>query len=140
MILGLLAIAACHTTGIPPYIRPDNTCTPGAYHHTQPCVHKSRPDLPASDRTLILAAYGVPHWDGKSGELDHRQPFWAGGTTDTRNIWPQPGPIPNPKDRLEAYTYQRVCHRLPHPMRLRTVHRIFAGDWTVAYRKYLPRG
>src|SRR6186997_710708 len=119
----LTTLAMCHTLGAAPMVAPDNGCTPGAYDRitlTQACVSKARPALPAADRRRILARYGVPNWTGADGELDHRQPFFLGGRTNVANIWPERGTIPNPKDKLEAYVYRRVCHGSPHPMRIRT--------------------
>jgi hypothetical protein len=95
-----------------------------------------RPSLPAAERRAILSNYGVPTFNGTTGELDHRQPLALGGTTDRRNVWAEVGPIPNPKDRLEAYVFRRVCKSLPHPMSLRTAHAIFAGNWVAYFRFY----
>jgi hypothetical protein len=84
--------------------------------------------------------YGIPaaSWSGASGELDHRQPFFAGGTTDPANVWPERGPATgNPKDALENYARRRLCTGRPHPMSLRTVHIIFAGNWVAYYRFYV---
>lgn len=139
MIATLLTIAACHVGGHAPFVTPSNICTPGSYvrlTRAQACVSKNRPDLPAADRRWIVTRYGVPNWSGTAGELDHRQPFWSGGRTDRSNVWPEPGAIPNAKDRLETYTRNRVCLGKPHPMRLQTVHRIFAGNWVAYYRFY----
>jgi hypothetical protein len=137
MIAALLATAACHITGAAPYLRPDNQCTPGDYDRlpiTQVCTSKDRPSLPAADRRRILARYGLATWSGADGELDHRVPFFLGGRTNVANIWPERGPIPNVKDRLEFYVYRRVC--ADHTMRVRTARLIFLGDWVASFQKY----
>lgn len=116
-------------------------CTPGAYvslGRAAACTSKDRPTLKAADRREILRRYGVPDWSGRDGELDHLVPFWLGGKTTPRNIWPEPGAIPNKKDRLEDYTRRRVC--VAHSMRVRTARRIFTADWRVYYRRYRHRG
>jgi hypothetical protein len=137
VIATILALAVCHVGGHAPYVTPDNACTGGAYHRltvAQVCTSKDRPYLPVAERRAILTNYGVPGWTGASGEIDHRVPFYLGGTTDRRNLWPQVGSIPNVKDRLENYTRVRVCVR--HTMRVRTAIRIFLSDWTQAYDAY----
>jgi hypothetical protein len=140
--LAALALAApCHTAGAAPLVLPDNVCTPGRFvrlTRQQACTSKDRPSLPAADRRRILTRYGIPlaSWSGASGELDHKIPFALGGTTTPANVWPERGPIPNPKDRLEAFIIRRVCAGKPHPMRLRTARLIFQTNWVVWYRQY----
>jgi hypothetical protein len=140
-VLAAFALAApCSTTGKAPFTQPDSVCTPGSYVRltkAQACTSKDRPTLPAADRRRILARYGITTWTGASGELDHRQPFWAGGLTTPSNVWPERGPLPNAKDALENYTRRRVCTGRPHPMSLRTVHIIFAGSWVAYWRFYV---
>jgi hypothetical protein len=138
MILATIA-AACAIAGAGTFTAPDNHCTPGASAHltrAQACHTRDRPTLPAAERRRILTDYGVPGWTGRDGELDHRIPFFLGGTTDHRNIWPERGRIPNPKDRLESYIWRRVCVR--HTMRPRTARRLFRQDWRTTYRRYFP--
>jgi hypothetical protein len=137
----LALLASCVVLGHGAFTRPDNAwaCTPGHYDQitrAAACTHKDRPYLPAAVRREILAIYHVPGWTGRDGELDHRVPFWAGGTTDRANLWPERGRIPNPKDELESYVYRRVCTGRPSPMRLRTARRIFQGNWVAYYRFY----
>jgi hypothetical protein len=137
MLAAILAAVACHVGGQAPFLRPDAACTPGAFQAlplTKVCRHKERPGLPSVERRAILVGYGVPGFTGRVGELDHRIPFFLGGTTDRRNIWPEAGRRPNPKDDLEQYVRQRVC--VTKTMRLRTARAIFKGDWVVAYRRY----
>lgn len=131
--------APCHH-GTGTFTAPDNACTPGAFvrkSKADVCDGRTeRPNLPAAERRAILRNYGVPTFNGTTGEMDHRIPLALGGTTDRRNVWPQAGPRPNPKDRLEAYVLRRVCKGLPHPMGLRTARAIFAGSWVAYFRFY----
>jgi hypothetical protein len=136
-VIAFLA-SACVLLGHGAYTRPSDACTPGHIDPiplTQACQHRTRPRLPATERRRILAAYGLKTWTGADGELDHRQPFWLGGTTDHLNVWPEPGSIPNPKDRLEDYVYRRVC--VTRSMRLSTARSLFRGDWVAAYHRYI---
>jgi hypothetical protein len=137
-MIALLAASAC-LMGSGQYTAPITVCTPGAYVHLSTaavCATKDRPSLPAVERRKILARYGRTAWTGRDGELDHLQPLFLGGTTDARNIWPQRGPVPNPKDALENYVRWRVCLRRPYPMSVRYAHRIFATNWMVWYFHY----
>jgi hypothetical protein len=56
-----------------------------------------------------MAAYG----DGGSlgdYEYDHLVPLELGGATnDPRNLWPEPGASPNPKDAVENELREQVC-------------------------------
>lgn len=140
--LAALALAApCHTAGTPPFTVPSNACTPGAFVRktkADVCDGRTvRPSLPAAERRTILSNYGVPTFNGTTGEIDHRQPLVLGGATDRRNLWPEVEVNGfNPKDRLESYVLRRVCKGLPHPMSLRTAHAIFAGSWVAYFRFY----
>lgn len=128
----------CHvqfSRGLP---GPDNAgrCTPGAFTvltRAQVCDGTDRPSLRAADRREVLGEYGVPGWTGANGEIDHRVPVFLGGRTTPANLWPEPGAIPNRKDRLEFYVYRRVCFGDPAPMRVRTARRVFLGLWQAYY-------
>jgi hypothetical protein len=141
--LAALALAApCHTTGTPPFTAPSNACTPGAFvRKTRADVcdgRTARPTLPAAERRAILRNYGVPTFNGATGEIDHRVPLALGGVTDRRNLWPEVEVNgSNPKDRLEAVIFRRVCKGLPHPMRVRTAVRVFLADWRAGYSYYV---
>lgn len=140
MIAALLAAAACHVGGHAPFVTPDNVCTPGAYvRKTRADVCDGdtfRPNLQAAERRVILSNYGLATFTGADGELDHRVPLVLGGVTDRRNIWPEPEPVFNTKDRLEAYVKRRVCDGKPYPMRVTTAVRLFLGNWVHAYGAY----
>lgn len=132
--------ASCRTIGPVPFTLPDNACTPGAFvRKTQADIcdgHTERPNLPTSERRALLARYGVPGWTGANGELDHRIPLFLGGTTDRRNVWPERGSIPNPKDKLEGLVFRRVC---AGTMRVRTALLIFEGNWRASYSYFVLR-
>lgn len=142
MLAALLAAALCSPLGAAPMTAPDNSpeCTPGStvvLTKKQACTPTDRGSTPASIRRDVLARYGVPDWSGQDGEIDHRVPWFLTHETSRRNLWPEAGPIPNPKDKLEFYVYRRVCNAKPHPMSVRTARLIFLGDWRVYFRRYL---
>jgi hypothetical protein len=56
-----------------------------------------------------MAAYGDPGSIGDY-EYDHFVPLELGGAVnDPRNLWPEPGASPNPKDSVENELRQLVC-------------------------------
>jgi hypothetical protein len=139
--------ASCHARGTAPYVLPDPTCTPGS---TNPQVTPAtiggticlrgwtRTVRPPETYTETLKreqmqAYG---WTGTlSGyEEDHLVPLELGGSPmDPRNLWPEPGASPNPKDQVESAANRAVCEgRIP----LADAQRAIAGDW-VAFGRQL---
>ncbi len=133
---------SCHARGSGPYSLPDPHCTPGAispavtraniqsticsYGYTEtvrPPESVSEPEKAAS-----LAAYGDsgPLHDY---EYDHLVPLELGGApNDPRNLWPQPGASPNPKDAVEDELRQRVCDG---QMTLAQAQRAMATNWVL---------
>jgi hypothetical protein len=131
----------CHVTTEHGQPGPDQTCTPGSarpLNRRNTCRSKDRPDLPQAVHDRILRDYGVPNWTGQDGELDHRVPFALGGRTNRSNIWTQPGPIPNTKDKLEFAVWDAVCN--DKTMTPRHARRIFFRDWRTAYRHWQRTG
>lgn len=114
---------SCHTIGTGLYSRPDPTCTPGALNPavTQATIGQTicvegwtaivRPpeSITEHEKAASMAAYGDT---GSLGdyEYDHFVPLELGGATnDHRNLWPEPGASPNPKDAAENELRQQVC-------------------------------
>jgi hypothetical protein len=136
---------SCHATGSGEFSGPDLRCTPGArdpavkqstidttickkgYSATvRPPVRITRPEKAAS-----LQAYG----DTPPGtyEYDHLISLELGGArNDPRNLWPEPGNIPNPKDRLENRLHRDVCD---HKITLLAAQREIAKHWVATYHK-----
>ncbi len=60
-------------------------------------------------------------------EEDHLIPLELGGDPrDPRNLWPEPGASPNPKDRLENALHTAVC---AGRVTLADAQRVMATDW-----------
>jgi hypothetical protein len=114
---------SCHALGSGDYSRPDPRCTPGALN---PAVRQATIDqticvsgwtstvrppesVTEAEKRASLAAYG------DSGplsdyEYDHFVPLELGGAVnDPRNLWPEPGASPNPKDEVESALREQVC-------------------------------
>jgi hypothetical protein len=53
----------------------------------------------------------------------------GGGPDDPRNLWPEPHPSPNPKDKIENNLHRAVCS---HRITLATAQTAIASDWTTA--------
>jgi hypothetical protein len=61
-------------------------------------------------------------------EYDHFVPLELGGAVnDPRNLWPEPGTSPNPKDAVEDELNHRVCDG---QMTLAAARRAIAANWT----------
>ncbi len=120
---GASGTATCHVRGTGLYALPDPNCTPGV---TNPAVTQAdiylticyygwaesvRPPEAYTENLKFqqLAEYGEtgPVHDY---EEDHLIPLELGGSpTDPRNLWPEPGAAPNPKDRVEDAANHAVC-------------------------------
>jgi hypothetical protein len=117
------AAGSCHAIGTGLYSRPDPACTPGALNPavTQATIDQTicvegwtstvRPpeNITEQEKAASMAAYGDT---GSLGdyEYDHFVPLELGGATnDPRNLWPEPGASPNPKDTVEDELRQQVC-------------------------------
>lgn len=121
---------------------PDQHCTPGALNpdvnqgNIGSTICKSgwtstvRPPVSVTNRIKkqIDTAYGLP--TDTVGELDHDVSLELGGApNDARNFWVEPGPIPNPKDRVENQFNAAVCSGL---ITLTVAQTAIAHDWVTA--------
>ncbi|MGH2857499.1 MAG: hypothetical protein ACRDMJ_08430 [Solirubrobacteraceae bacterium] len=131
---------SCHARGSGLDALPDPRCTPGALN---PAVSQAtiavticrsgwtstvRPpeSITEAEKRASMRAYGDR---GPMGayEYDHLVPLELGGATnDPRNLWPEPGASPNPKDALENRLREAVCSGTE---RLATAQREIATDW-----------
>jgi hypothetical protein len=83
------------------------------------------------EKESSLAAYGESR-PLHAYEYDHLVALELGGApNDPRNLWPEPGASPNPKDTLEGRLRRRVC---AGEMSLAAAQRAIARDWVTAYR------
>lgn len=123
---------------------PDPSCTPGATNPdvTQANIRSTickrgwtatvRPPVSYTDRIKreSIAAYGLPA--STVGELDHLTPLELGGApSDVRNLWIEPGRIPNPKDAIEGVLNRAVCSGR---VTLAAAQHAIATDWVTAER------
>lgn len=121
---------------------PDPGCTPGALNPavTQATIGATicvagwtatvRPPTSVTDRMKreSAASYGLTATE--AGEYDHLVSLELGGAPDDpRNLWVEPGPIPNPKDAVENRLAAAVCSGL---VPLDTAQRAIAADWVTA--------
>jgi hypothetical protein len=121
---------------------PDGRCTPGA---VDPAVTQADigsticttgytervrpPESQTEDFKFSQAypAYGIAA--GTTSELDHLVPLELGGANDAANLWPEAGPLPNPKDAVEDALKTAVCDG---EVRLARAQRAIARDWETA--------
>lgn len=103
-------------------------CVPGYTERIRPPENVTEPEKRAS-----LRSYGdrQPLHDF---EYDHLVSLELGGArNDPRNLWPEPGASPNPKDSLENHLHAQVCDGR---MTLAAAQLAIARDWVSAYRAY----
>jgi len=136
---------SCHARGRGRFALPDPHCTPGAADPrvTPADIHRTicgrgytrtvRPleAITEPEKRASLAAYG-DHGSLGRYEYDHLIPLELGGApNDPRDLWPEPGPSPNPKDRLEDELRLQVCRG---SLSLASARRQIARNWVTAYR------
>jgi hypothetical protein len=138
---------SCHARGHGLFSLPDPRCTPGAIDPavTQSDIRRTicatgyteavRPpeSVTEPEKRASLRAYGdrQPLHDY---EYDHLVPLELGGARNSpRNLWPEPGASPNPKDALEDRLRARVCDG---DMTLASAQLAIARDWVAAHRRY----
>lgn len=131
---------SCHAIGPRLYSRPDPRCTPGSLNRlvSQATVGRTicragwtstvRPPVSVTEpeKRASMAAYG-DHGPTGGYEYDHLVPLELGGATnDSRNLWPEPGASPNPKDEVEDELNGEVCDGR---MTLARAQLAIATDW-----------
>jgi len=132
----------CHARGV----LPDPRCTPGA---TNPQVSQAdisstickagwtetvRPPESYTEalKRRQMAAYGDRGWIGDYEE-NHLVPLELGGApSDPRNLWPEYGASPNPKDEVENAAREAVCS---HRMSLTNAQVAIASNWVALGEK-----
>lgn len=113
-------VGKCRINGL----LPDKNCTPGAIDPrvTQEniqqtiCVSgysgKVRPPVSYTNKLKIqqIKEYGYTDTTLANYEEDHLISLQLGGNpTDPKNLWPEPGRAPNPKDKIENLCHRKVC-------------------------------
>jgi hypothetical protein len=93
--------------------------------------------IPASVREEVFREYGMSAARPQNFEVDFLITPELGGSSDIRNLWPEPyrAPVWNAhvKDQLEDRLRDMVCNG---EIDLGTAQRDISTDWIVAYKKY----
>ena len=77
-----------------------------------------------------IKAYGYTDKSPRDYEEDHLISLELGGnTTDPKNLWPEPGASPNPKDKIENLCHEKVCSG---QITLGQAQQEIATDWPTA--------
>ena len=131
--------ASCHMKGV----LPDPTCTPGVANAnvTQANIQQTicvsgytktvRPPVNYTDKLKVqqMQEYGFTD-NIRLHEEDHLISLELGGSpTDPKNLWPEPGNSPNPKDKVEDFLHTAVCDGR---VSLQDAQTRIATDWTNA--------
>lgn len=124
---------------------PDPGCTPGAYDpavtaavlcaagYTTKTYRAPSSQTSAFKFKDAYPAYGIPDVPGTVSELDHLVSLELGGANDASNLWPELGPIPNPKDAVENQLHTWVCAGgQGEQVRLQEAQVAIAADWETA--------
>ncbi|MGH2888859.1 MAG: hypothetical protein ACRDNJ_04440 [Solirubrobacteraceae bacterium] len=142
---------SCHARGRGLYKLPDRRCTPGALNRavSQATIGATicrsgwtstvRPpeSVTEAEKRASMRAYG-DHKPMGDYEYDHLVPLELGGATnDRRNLWPEPGASPNPKDSLENRLRAAVCEG---NLALAVAQREIAANWVALARRGAPGG
>jgi len=140
------APGSCHARGAGLFSLPDPRCTPGAVSlavtqadiQSTICRHgytetvRPQESITEPEKEASLAAYGDPG-PLHDYEYDHLVPLELGGApNDPRDLWPEPGRTPNPKDELENRLREMVC---AGETPLATAQREIAARWVVLYHR-----
>ena len=141
-----LPAGSCRTRGHGRYTLPDPHCTPGAINPTvtQSTIARTicvsgwtktvRPPerITEPEKLASMRAYGdasSPH----NYAYDHLVSLELGGAVnDARNLWPEPGASPNPKDSVERQLHTLVCDGQMRPAR---AQHIIATGWVTWARQ-----
>ena len=95
------------------------------------------PVVPVSLKRKVFELYGVAPSQPEAYEVDYLITPELGGSTDVKNLWPEPyrDTVWNAhvKDQLEDRLHRMVCHG---DVDLPTAQRDISTDWIAAYRKY----
>jgi len=118
----------CTPGAVNPAVRQDDIkdtiCKSGWTKTVRPPASKTNPMKAASARS-----YGLP--PEEQGEYDHLVSLELGGAPDDpRNLWVEPGKIPNPKDAVENKLNEAVCSGL---IQLAAAQKAIAANWVTAF-------
>jgi hypothetical protein len=130
----------CHINGV----LPDSSCTPGTIDPkvTQSNINQTiclkgytktiRPPTSYTNQLKIqqITAYGYTDINLGDYEEDHLISLELGGASaDPKNLWPEPGASPNPKDKTENLCHRKVCSG---QITLAEAQREIATNWQTA--------
>jgi hypothetical protein len=142
------APGSCDARGTGPFSLPDARCTPGAVDPAvtqadlQTTICRSgytktvRPpeSVTEPEKLADMEAYGDTG-SPEDYEYDHLVSLELGGArNDPRNLWPEPGASPNPKDSLENRLHAMVC---AGSLTLAAAQLEIATDWIKRYHQLI---
>lgn len=130
----------CHARGV----LPDPLCTPGSIdrnvnqENIQQTICKknyTKTVRPSSAyiyklKKIQIEEYGYTDKNPSNYEEDHLISLELGGSaSDPANLWPEWGPIPNPKDAVENLCHRKVCRE---EITLERAQKEIAENWQTA--------
>jgi hypothetical protein len=122
------------------YPLPDRHATPGKVARHAPPRKFCRSgysarhrDVSESLRERVFAEYGISYAKHRHFEVDHLIPLELGGANGIKNLWPEHGRIPNPKDGVENRLHNLVCQ---HHLGVHKARHVIARNWVRAMKRY----
>lgn len=122
---------------------PDRALTPGATYPVNLAESCSRqredldPTVSTSIRDIVFQEYGIKVAKYDDYQIDYLVNPQLGGTSDVRNLWPEPyhSTVWNAhaKDALEDRLHRMVCDK---QIDLASAQRELTTDWIAAYKKH----
>jgi hypothetical protein len=137
----VLAASIPHLSQRDERLLPNHGLTPGAIRPVSEAdictAPPSRlPAITSATARLVFDEYGIGDPQPHGYELDYLIDPELGGSTDARNLWPQPYSVTwnaRLKDALEDHLHMMVC---ADQLTLTTAQQDISTDWIAAYKKY----
>jgi len=137
----VLAASVLHISQRDERLLPNHKLTPGATRNVSEAdictAPLSRlPGISSATARLVFDEYGIGDPQPHGYELDYLIDPELGGSTDARNLWPQPYSVTwnaRLKDALEDHLHAMVC---ANQLTLTTAQQDISTDWIEAYKRY----
>lgn len=119
--MGQIADRRC-SPGLPTSDTQNEICMPG--------YATSHRDVSLTEKLFVYAEYGITKRGqyGKPGsyEIDHIVPLELGGSNSKFNLFPEPFPAYEWKDRMENFMHRQVCY---HGLSLHSAQLFFVREY-----------
>ncbi|GAC1607126.1 MAG: hypothetical protein NVS3B3_09350 [Aquirhabdus sp.] len=101
---------------------PKQLCVRGASSN----LRRSKDFVSYQVKDKVYNSYGIPRGSRSGYRIDHMIPLELGGTSNIKNLWPQPYVASKKKDADENYLHDQVCR---HGMTLDKARHLMLEWW-----------